>query len=100
MEELHYDFELEKAVEKIKQEKAKLVCIQLAEGLKPRALEIAKYLEEKTNAKILIWAETCFGGCDIPLELERLKIDLLIQFGHNEFGYSKQKIIHSKVANK
>ena len=88
MEELNYDFELEKAAEKIKKEKAELVCIQLADGLKPKAVEIAKYLEEKTNAKILIWADTCFGGCDIPLELERLKVDLLIQFGHNSWGYN------------
>ena len=88
MEELNYDFELEKAAEKIKKEKAELVSIQLADGLKTKAVEIAKYLEEKTNAKILIWADTCFGGCDIPLELERLKVDLLIQFGHNSWGYN------------
>jgi len=89
METLSYNFELEKAVAKIREEKAKLVCIQLPEGLKPKALEIANYLEEKTKAKVLIWADTCFGGCDIPYELEKLKVDLLIQFGHNEFGYSK-----------
>ena len=87
MEKLEYDFEIEKAVEKIKKEKAKLVCIQMPDGLKPRAVDIAKELEEKTKAKVMIWADTCFGGCDIPLELERLNVDLLIQFGHNEWGF-------------
>jgi 2-(3-amino-3-carboxypropyl)histidine synthase len=87
MEELKYDFEIEKAVEKIKKEEAKLVCIQMPEGLKPKAVDIAKELEEKTEAKILIWADTCYGGCDVPLELKFLNIDLLIQFGHNSWGY-------------
>ena len=45
--EIKYDLELERAVEKIKKENAKLVCIQLPDGLKEKATEIAKYLEEK-----------------------------------------------------
>jgi len=44
------------------------------------------YLEEETNSEFLIWFETCFGACDTPIlgkEIEN-KIDLIIQFGHNE----------------
>jgi len=37
---MEYNLELDKAVEKIKQENAKLVCIQLPDGLKPRSGEI------------------------------------------------------------
>ena len=78
-----YDLELDRVAEKIKMEKAKTVCIQLADGLKPRATEIADYLKKRTNAEIFIWMESCFGACDVP----DLNVDLLIQFGHNEFGY-------------
>lgn len=86
---MDYDLELDKVVEIIKKEKAKLVCIQLVDGLKPKALEIANYLEKNAKVRILTWMGSCFGACDIPLELKNLNIDLLIQFGHNKFGFEK-----------
>lgn len=76
-----YDLELERAVKEIKKTKAKSVCIQLPDGLKPKAKEIADRIEKETNAKVLIWLNSCFGACDIP----NLKnVDLLIQWGHSE----------------
>lgn len=77
-----YDLELEKVVKEIKKEKAKVVCIQLPDGLKKKATEIASFLEKKTKAEILIWMGSCFGACDIP----DVKADLLVQWGHNKFG--------------
>lgn len=80
---MEYNLELDKAVKEIKKVKAKLVCIQLPDGLKPKAVEISNYLEKKTNSEILIWADTCFGACDIP----NLKdVDLLIHFGHSKWN--------------
>ena len=79
--EIKYDLELEKAVEKINKEKAKLVCIQLPDGLKERATEISKYLEEKTEATIIIWLGSAWGACVIPV----LDVDLLIQWGHSDW---------------
>ena len=76
-----YDLELNRVIEEIKKNKAKTVCIQLADGLKPRAKEIQEAIEKETNATILIWADSCFGACDIP----KLDADLLIQFGHSEW---------------
>ncbi|MBI4447458.1 diphthamide synthesis protein [Candidatus Woesearchaeota archaeon] len=76
---MDYDFELEKAANEIKRLKAETVCIQLADGLKPEATRIVDYLEEKTGAKIFVWADTCFGACDFP---QLKNVDLLIQFGH------------------
>jgi 2-(3-amino-3-carboxypropyl)histidine synthase len=78
-----YDLELERAINEIKKTKAKLVCIQLPDGMKLLATEIAKAIEEKTSAKVLIWFGTCFGACDIPQGLEKLGVDLLIQWGHS-----------------
>ena len=74
-----YDLELEKAAEKIKESGAKNVLIQLPDGLKPRFGEVVDYLEKNTQAKIILWSESCFGSCDLP----NVKgIDLLIQWGH------------------
>jgi len=84
---MDFDFDLDKVAEKINKDNAKLVCIQMADGLKPRAVEIQKHLEGKTKARVLIWLGSCFGACDVPIELKELDVDLLIQFGHNDFGY-------------
>ena len=80
---MEYDLELERVVDRVNKEKAKLVCIQLPDGLKPKAKLIQNEIQSKTNAKVVIWAGSCFGSCDIPLQVERLGVDLLIQFGHS-----------------
>ena len=88
-----YDLELDSVVKNIKKSKAKFVLLQFPDGLKPYATAIADYLGEKTNAEFLIWLESCFGACDIPAGLEKIKskIDLVIQFGHSDLmpNYNK-----------
>ncbi len=84
-----YDLEIDKAVEKIRKEDAQCVCIQLPDGLKDKAHIIADALEEKTDARIVIWAGSCYGACDLPLEVQHLGCDLLIQWGHTEWRYYK-----------
>jgi 2-(3-amino-3-carboxypropyl)histidine synthase len=81
-----YDLELEKVISNIKKSKAKLVLLQFPDGLKLSATSIVDYLQEKTDAEFLIWFGSCFGACDVPVGLEKIKpqIDLIIQFGHNE----------------
>jgi len=81
----NYDLELSKAVEEIKKKNAKLVCIQLPDGLKPKAKEIQEYIEENTDASVVIWLGSCWGGCDVPLSVEKLGVDLLIQWGHSHY---------------
>lgn len=80
---MQLDLELNKAIEKIKEIKAKLVCIQLPDGLKPRAEEIKTKLEKSTSAEIFIWLGTCFGACDTPRLPQNF--DLLLQFGHSRW---------------
>lgn len=82
---MEYDLELEKLIEKIKKEKYKLVCVQLPAGLKPKAGEIQEAIQKSTQAKVVIWGGSCFGACDIPLQVERLGVDLLVQWGHSEW---------------
>ncbi len=81
-----YDLELDEAVKTVKKEKAKIVCIQLADGLKPRAKEIKDRIEKETKAEVVIWGGSCFGACDLPRDLESVGIDLLIHFGHSYFS--------------
>ena len=80
-----YNLQLNKAIEQIKESKAKLVLIQLPDGLKPKAAEIEESITKNTDAKVLIWLGSCFGACDIPLEVERLGVDLIINWGHSQF---------------
>lgn len=84
IEESKYDLELEEVIKKIQKKKAKLVCLQLPEGLRPLATKITDEIESKTKAKCLTWLGSCFGACDIPnLSQVKPKIDLLIQWGHD-----------------
>ena len=82
---MQFDLEMDSVIKEIKKNKAKLVCIQLPDGLKPKANSIKEEIEDKTNAKVIIWAGSCFGACDVPMQLKNLKIDLLIQWGHSKF---------------
>ena len=77
---MKYDLDLDRAVEEIKNTKAKNVLVQLPDGLKPKATEIVSYLKEKTEANIFVWLQSCWGSCDYP---DIKNIDLLIQFGHS-----------------
>jgi len=80
----YYDLELEKVISKIEKENAKLILLQFPDGLKKYATCIVDYLEGKTDSEFLIYLGQCFGACDTPQEIEKLGVDLIIQFGHNE----------------
>jgi 2-(3-amino-3-carboxypropyl)histidine synthase len=81
-----YDLELEKIISEIKKKKAKLVLLQFPDGLKQWATTVVDFLEEKTKAEFIIWFGSCYGVCDLPVGLEKIKpkIDLIVQFGHSE----------------
>ena len=79
---MDYDLDIDKAVKKIITSKAKFVCIQLPDGLKRFADKIQKEIEQKTNAKVVIWLGSCFGSCDVP---DLKNIDLLVQWGHSKW---------------
>ena len=82
---MEYELELGKAADEIKKQNAKLVCVQLPDGLKPMAGGMKKRLEEASGAEIIIWLGSCFGACDVPLHLKDIGADMLIQFGHSRW---------------
>ena len=85
-----YDPELKSAIEKIKATNAKLICIQLPDGMKPMAKDIEQSITKETGARVLIWLGSNFGACDIPLGLPKMGVDLLISWGHNRFHKKKE----------
>jgi len=84
---MEYDLELERVAKEIRESKARTVCVQLPDGLKPEATKIVDYLRSKAMVEIFIWADTCFGSCDIP----DINVDLLVHFGHSEWGVLKDE---------
>ena len=84
---MKYDLELDNLASKIKKEKAKLVCLQLPDGLKPEATKIVRELKNRVNCDFVVWAGSCWGACDTPLGLKDLKFDMLVQFGHSAWPF-------------
>ncbi len=63
------------------------ILLQFPEGLKQKAIEYSKKLEDGGN-EVFISASPSFGACDLALDEARLiKADKLIHFGHAEFHH-------------
>lgn len=61
------------------------ILLQFPEGLKSKALSIAKALEKKGD-EVLISCEPCYGACDLrDLEAKRLGCGKIIHYGHSKF---------------
>ena len=91
MEKNSYDFELGKIKELIKERGARRVGLQLPEGIKTVATDIAAKISKETGAGVIISGSSCYGACDIDEKLER-NVDLLFHFGHSEtFSFKKRK---------
>ncbi|MBC7110459.1 MAG: diphthamide biosynthesis enzyme Dph2 [Archaeoglobi archaeon] len=89
--------ELEKAIQEVKRRGAKRVGIQLPDGLRRRAFEIAEEIEKECNSEVIISGNTCFGACDIDFHLLE-EVDVLLHFAHSRIGTS-EKIIFVEVSH-
>jgi len=77
---------LEKAVSAIREKKAKIVLLELPEGLKTRNIAIAKELGEKTSAQIISRIDPCFGACGLNENMaKQANADLIVHLGHTQF---------------
>ena len=86
-----FDLELERIIDLIRNNKYKILGIQLPEGLKDRATEIVNTIEKNTGVMVYIFGNPCYGACDLAdSEALELGCDALIHFGHSEiFGKTK-----------
>ena len=62
------------------------ILMQFPDGLKQKAMELAKKYEHDGH-EIFLSASPCYGACDIAIdEAKWIKADKIIHFGHNRFG--------------
>ena len=77
-----YDVDLTSAISEIKRLKARIIGLQVPEGLKKRAYQFAEDIESKSGAEVLVVAEPCFGACDVPSALFDM-VDAIVNVGHS-----------------
>ncbi len=81
-----FDLEEEKLLAEIEKRGARKILIQLPDGLKTEGPRLAGLVREKAGAEVFISASPAWGACDLSLDAAvRLKADLLVHYGHNEF---------------
>ena len=78
-----YKIDMDAVINEIKKNHPRRVLIQLPDGLKPEAKKIADEITAKTGCEALIWADSAYGACDLPLGTEKLGIDITFHFGHS-----------------
>ena len=71
------NFEIPKLVKELKKIKPTKVLVQLPEGVKQNATEIAKVIED-LGIEVIFSGETAWGGCAIAVqEAEAVEADLI-----------------------
>jgi 2-(3-amino-3-carboxypropyl)histidine synthase len=87
-----YDLDLDRAIDLIQRSGAVRVGLQVPEGLKRAATEIARRIEEQTICEVIISADPCFGACDVDVQLSN-EVDLMLHLGHAELGNCPENAI-------
>ena len=76
---------LNKAIDELKEQKAKKILLQIPEGLKTKVEGITKDLEAE-GFEVITTMDPTFGACDIKSEeAKQLGCDALLHLGHNAF---------------
>jgi len=82
-----HDFELDDLVERIKANDNRLVALQVPEGLKMQALEMMDSIEDKSDAKVILAADPCYGACDLVHDKMRMMgVELVAHMGHSQMN--------------
>ncbi|MFH1325268.1 MAG: diphthamide biosynthesis enzyme Dph2 [archaeon] len=91
------NFEIPKLVSELKKRKPKKVLVQLAEGIKQNAEEIANTIE-KLRIEVIFSGETSWGACSVAVqEAKDLGVDLIVHFGHAEFVHVNFPVLYIEV---
>lgn len=84
-----YELELDRVVEEIKRRGARRVLLQLPDGMRPFAFQMAEFIREATPCEVIISGDSCYGACDLASrQALELNVDLLIHYGHACFVQS------------
>ncbi|MFX0124791.1 MAG: diphthamide biosynthesis enzyme Dph2 [Candidatus Hodarchaeota archaeon] len=85
-----YDLELEKIKEFVKKQYKKIL-IQMPEGLLNTPLQEVLEVLSPIGNQIIVEGDPSYGVCDLAItKAIQLGCDLLIHFGHNEFGFHQK----------
>ena len=87
-----YDLDLDKAIDLIQKSGARRVGLQAPEGLKRATPALARRIEEKTGAEVIISGDPCFGACDVDMQLA-LEVDLMLHLGHAQLEEGPDNVI-------
>jgi 2-(3-amino-3-carboxypropyl)histidine synthase len=83
MKTMSFDLEEKRLKKEISKQKAKIVLLQLPEGLKAEAPRLATIIED-AGPLAIVSADPCYGACDLALpDAESLGADLIIHYGHS-----------------
>ncbi|MHA1994203.1 MAG: diphthamide biosynthesis enzyme Dph2 [Candidatus Hodarchaeales archaeon] len=86
-----YELEIDQIVQKIRENSYNSVLIQFPEGMLDKPLKTIKETLSKENIKVYVAGDPSYGICDLAVDLaKKLKCELLIHFGHSEFGFQNQ----------
>ncbi len=81
-----FDLDEDRLLAEITGRGARRILIQLPDGLKNEGTRLAGLVRGKTGADVFVSAVPAWGACDLSLDAAtRLKADLLVHYGHNEF---------------
>lgn len=80
----NYNFEIHKTIWRIKQSNAKLVALQMPEGLLMFSTTISDIIRDFTDADTIIMGDVTYGACCIDdFTAKALGVDLLVHYGHS-----------------
>ncbi len=89
-----YNFKLDKVNKELEDKGYKKVLLQLPEGLKPKAYDIANSLK----AEVFVSGEPCWGACDLAInDAKELQVDAIVIFGHAPFIKTQIPIIYAET---
>lgn len=84
-----YELELERVVGEIKRRGARRVLLQLPDGMRPFAFQMAEYIREATPTEVIISGDSCYGACDIASrQAIELNVDLYTGRNHHSLNRS------------
>ncbi|KAL1502381.1 hypothetical protein ABEB36_007528 [Hypothenemus hampei] len=80
----NYNFEVPKTIWRIRELKAKMVALQMPEGLLLFATTLADIIKDFTGVDAIIMGDVTYGACCIDdLTAKALGVELLIHYGHS-----------------
>jgi 2-(3-amino-3-carboxypropyl)histidine synthase len=88
-----FDVDVDSITRAVYDSGAKVVGIQLPEGLKRMALPLVERIEQATGAKVVVSADPCYGACDlVDDQFEPLDVQLVVHVGHSPMGDTEPRI--------